>query len=272
MPEKMIIHTVVVPAYKEAPNIRPLTERVFKALSEHGLSSSSEILIVDDNSNDGSVEEVAKLQKEGYTIRIIVRTNERGLSSAVLRGFNEAKGTRLVCMDGDLQHPPEKVPLLLKGLGDKEFVLGTRYGEGFDVDPSWPWYRVVISNGARMLAQPLTPLSDPMSGFFGITKDALARGRAHINPVGFKIALELYVKCGCVDHGEVNIFFGKREAGQSKLTGKVMLYYLVHLEQLYQHRFPGVLRAMAAVSLLLLLFLACMLFAPVPRDPDPKRD
>lgn len=234
-----ITGTVVVPAYKENPNIRPLAQRLFAALREHSLHGETELLIVDDNSRDGSEETVEQLRKEGVPVRIIVRTRERGLSSAVLRGFDDALGERVICMDGDLQHPPEKVPLLLKSLAEgNEFALGTRYGEGFDVDPSWPWYRVVISKGARLLARPLTPLSDPMSGFFGMTKAALRRGAGSISPVGFKIALELYVKCGVRRHGEVNIFFAKREHGESKLTGKVMLYYLVHLQQLYRFKHP----------------------------------
>jgi len=247
-----IVSTIVVPAYKEKPNIRPLTQRLVDALRSSGMDKSTEILIVDDNSQDGSEEAVNELQKEGFPIRIYIRKTERGLSSAVLRGFQEAKGEKLICMDGDLQHPPEKVPQLLKALDKADFVLGTRYGDGFAVDPSWPWYRVVISKGARLLARPLTPLSDPMSGFFGITKSALKRGGGKINPVGFKIALELYVKCGSSSHEEVSIFFGKREAGTSKLTGKVMLYYLLHLFQLYRYQYPMLLPA------LLVLVLAVM--------------
>ena len=239
-----IVNTVVVPAYKENLNIRPLTERLFKALDEHGMREETELLIVDDNSNDGSEDTVKTLQSEGFAVRIIVRKKERGLSSAVLRGMADGLGVRLVCMDADLQHPPENVPHLLKALtSGHDFVVGTRYGEGFDVDESWPWYRVVISKGARLLARPLTPLSDPMSGFFGITQDALDRGQEHISPLGFKIGLELFVKCGCSKHAEVNIFFAKRQHGESKLTGKVMIYYLFHLVSLYNFRYPGALQA-----------------------------
>lgn len=248
-----VMNTVVVPAYKENPNIRPLTERLFKALDEHGMRAETELLIVDDNSRDGSEQTVAALQGEGFPVRIIVRTSERGLSSAVLRGFKDGLGSRLICMDGDLQHPPEKVPLMLKELVDgHDFVIGTRYGTGFDVDPSWPWYRVVISKGARLMARPLTPLSDPMSGFFGIARAALERGARDTSPVGFKIGLELYVKCKCETFAEVNIFFAKREHGQSKLTGKVMVYYVLHLLQLYQFRFPFAIPAALVLAALVL--------------------
>jgi dolichol-phosphate mannosyltransferase len=193
------------------------------------------------------------LQGEGYPVRIVVRKNERGLSSAVLRGMREGAGSRLVCMDGDLQHPPEKVPQLLKALASNDFVIGTRYGDGFDVDKSWPWYRVVISKGARLLARPLTPLSDPMSGFFGISRNALDRGlgQGQVSALGFKIGLELYVKCGCTKHAEVNIFFAKREHGESKLSGKVMLYYILHLVNLYSFRYPAALPTLGIAFLLL---------------------
>ena len=175
------------------------------ALAKEGMDKTTELLFVDDNSRDGSVEQVEMLKKEGYNIRIHVRTDERGLSSAVLKGFEMAQGDKMVCMDGDLQHPPEKVPEFLKvrrkactcecsahhqannahdsiarvgisagdpvadsrllvgdstaqSLAKNEFVLGTRYGEGFAVDKDWPWYRVIISKGGRLLARPLTPL------------------------------------------------------------------------------------------------------------------
>mmetsp|Transcript_57756 Transcript_57756/g.118186 ORF Transcript_57756/g.118186 Transcript_57756/m.118186 type:complete len:270 (+) Transcript_57756:334-1143(+) len=261
-----ITSTVVVPAYKENPNVRPLTERLFKALKDHDMEKTTELLFVDDNSRDGTVETVAKLAEEGYNVRVIVRTEERGLSSAVMRGFDEGRGSALVCMDGDLQHPPEKAPLMLKALHDNnDFVLGTRYGEGFAVDKDWPWYRVIISKGARLLARPLTPLSDPMSGFFGISKGALKRGRDKISTVGFKIGLELYVKCDCSDYAEVQIFFAKREHGESKLTGKVMVYYLIHLEQLYRFRYPLLLPALLLLALLTLYFLASFLLSSHPK-------
>ena len=98
--------SIVVPAYKENGNLRPLVTRIINALSQPGSPvgpNDVEILIVDDNSRDGSVETVEALRREGYPVRIIVRTNERGLSSAVVRGFREAQGEKMLCMDADLQ-------------------------------------------------------------------------------------------------------------------------------------------------------------------------
>lgn len=236
--------SIIVPAYHEAANIPSLTERLFKALGPSE-QKSTELIIVDDNSMDGSEENVKKLISKGYPIRIIVRKTERGLSSAVLRGFLEAKGDVLICMDADLQHPPESVPDMIKSIRDQdkskiEFAIGTRYPSDSSVriDENWAWYRKFISNGARMLSRPLSPLSDPMTGFFAIRKDIFRQHLASINPVGFKIALELFVKCNIKNHAEIPIQFGIRTAGSSKLTGKVMFHYLKHLRDLYYFRYP----------------------------------
>lgn len=107
--EGPITHSVIVPAYKEKLNLRPLTTRLFAAFNDEKSpirAENVELIIVDDNSRDGSVEEVDVLKGEGYNVRIVVRTTERGLSSAVVRGFQEAKGDAMICMDADLQVPP----------------------------------------------------------------------------------------------------------------------------------------------------------------------
>ena len=235
-----IVNSVIVPAYHEKLNIKPLTTRLFAALGNEG-SKNTELIFVDDNSNDGSVEEVEKLKKEGYNIRIIVRTDERGLSSAVLKGFYEAKGEYLICMDADLQHPPESVPQLFDSLRSHPFVFGTRYAPGVGIDKDWPLYRRVISSTARAMAKPLTVASDPMSGFFGLQKKYLTEASdKDINKQGFKIALELLAKLPLPENqsiGEIPFSFGVRTEGESKLSGKVMIQYLEQLKELYVFKF-----------------------------------
>jgi len=262
-----VVASIIVPCYKEGGNVIPLVEKVFSALdkSKNYNRKNTELIFVDDNSNDGTVEKVKELSNKGYPVRVIVRKTERGLSSAVLEGFNQARGRYLLCMDGDLQHPPESVPSLLDVLyngGGKEFVIGTRYGKGVGIDKDWPLYRRVISKTARLMARPLTPLSDPMTGFFGITKDAFNRSGGKVNKQGFKICLELYVKSAVRSHGEVPFNFGVRTEGQSKLTGKVIVHYIQQLGQLYSSTAPQyivllvVLFFVALVSLYLLLHSA----------------
>ncbi|SCW04613.1 LAFE_0H17414g1_1 [Lachancea fermentati] len=251
-----IENSVIVPAYHEKLNIKPLTTRLFAALGNEG-SKKTELIFVDDNSQDGSVEEVEALQKQGYQVRIIVRTDERGLSSAVLKGFYEAKGEYLICMDADLQHPPESVPQLFDSLRTHPFVLGTRYAPGVGIDKDWPLYRRVISSGARMLAKPLTTASDPMSGFFGLQKKYLLQSQTgDINAQGFKIALDLLVKLPLPTNqpiGEVPFSFGVRVEGESKLSGKVIVQYIQQLRELYIYKF-------GANNLVLFLFFWTILF------------
>lgn len=235
------IASVVVPTYKECGNIEELCKRLFKALKTAGLEDV-ELVIVDDNSRDGTIELCDKLSSDYPLLRLITRTTERGLSTAVLHGFNEAKGRALICMDADLQHPPESVPKMIEALrtSGAEFALGTRYGgEKLDIDKDWPLHRRIISWGARLLARPLTPMSDPMSGFFGMSRKSYERARKKTSPKGYKIALELYVKSGVSTAGlrEVPFTFGLRSVGESKLTGKVIVHYVEHLAALYWYSY-----------------------------------
>jgi len=251
-----IVASIIIPAYNEAGNVKKLVENLSAAFEKgRGIKKDNvEFIYVDDNSRDGTEEEVSKLASKGHPVRIIVRTKERGLSSAVLRGFDEAKGSLLLCMDADNQHPPATAPVLLDELskGGVEFVIGTRYGEGVVVDEDWPLIRRIISAGARLLARPLTPLSDPMTGFFAIRKDVYTRGKQKINPIGFKICLEAYVKCGVKKFVEVPFDFGVRDVGESKLTGKVMIRYLQQLVELYSYKIPFF------IPLLFIFFIAAL--------------
>ncbi|KAH9582164.1 Glycosyltransferase 2-like [Trypanosoma melophagium] len=248
-------YSIVVPTYKEYGNIEPLTRQLFAALRDAGFAADAvEMIIVDDNSQDGSVEAVRRLEGEGYPVSIAVRKTERGLSGAVIHGLTAARGTFLLVMDADLQHPPVDAPRLLRALERPavEFVCGTRYGGGVAIDRDWPLYRRIISWGARLLARPLTPLSDPMSGFFAIRKDVFLRGADALNPIGYKIALELFVKCRVKKYEEVGFNFSTRTIGESKLTGKVALHYLKHLQALYVYSY-GVWIVIAVVVLLFAL-------------------
>ncbi|MHC4610440.1 MAG: polyprenol monophosphomannose synthase [Planctomycetota bacterium] len=233
--------SVIVPAYREAPNLRPLTERVFAATRQADLEA--ELIIVDDNSQDGSVDVVDELA-DRYPVRIIVRIHERGLSSAVLCGFDESAGEVLVVMDADLQHPPEKIPELVECItADRgDFAVGSRYAGQGSVDRDWPLLRRLNSTAATLLARPLTAVRDPMSGFFALHRDTWRRaagrgGAAALDPIGYKIGLELIVKARCRRCIEIPIVFADRAAGQSKLTFAEQLRYLRHLLRLYSFRF-----------------------------------
>jgi dolichol-phosphate mannosyltransferase len=230
--------SIVVPTYKEAENLPVLTERVFAALQAAGIPG--EMIIVDDNSRDGTEDAVRRLS-ERYPIRVITRTDERGLSSAVVRGFREAKHDILLCMDADLSHPPEALPNVIAPIEARaaEFCIGSRYAQGGKTKEDWGLLRRINSQGATLLARPLTRVRDPMAGFFCLRREVLARAeQAGLDAIGYKIALEILIKARCRQVTEVPIEFSDRLFGRSKLTFRQQLLYLQHLVRLYRFRWP----------------------------------
>lgn len=227
--------SVIVPTYHEAANIRVLTERIFQTLAAAGLSG--ELILVDDNSRDGTVE-VARELEARYPVHLVVRTQERGLSTAVLRGFEHARGDILLVMDADLSHPPERIPDLYRLIveGQADFVIGSRYASG-GATQDWPFLRKINSWGATLLARPLVKASDPMAGFFCLHRQTWKQADA-LSPLGYKIGLELMVKAQCTNVKEVPIVFADRHAGKSKMSVKQQLLYLLHLKRLYFYKFP----------------------------------
>lgn len=250
-PQAAPLVSVVVPTFREAENLSPLVDRVFAATRAAGVDA--EMIVVDDNSNDGT-EALVAAKGEQYPVRVIVRTKERGLSSAVVRGFDEARGRFLLCMDADLSHPPAKVPDLVRRLADDEcdFVLGSRYVGGGGFASDWPWYRRLNSWAATAVALPLAPVKDPMSGFFALPREAYAAARDRVRPLGYKIGLELMVKCRCRRIVEEPIYFEDRHAGESKLTFRQQAEYFVHVVKLYLFRFP-LPAAIAGIAVIALL-------------------
>ena len=221
--------TVVVPTYKEAENLPHLIDRIAMVRDRQGLAL--DLIIVDDDSRDGSVE-IVRARAEEW-LQIVVRTGERGLSEAVLEGLGRARGDVLVCMDADLSHPPDAIPQLMDKLeAGADFVVGSRYVDGGSTSDDWGFLRWLNSRVATVLARPLTAVRDPMAGFFAFRRATFERGR-DFNPVGYKIGLELMVRCRCERVLEVPIHFEDRRFGRSKLTLRQQLQYLQHLRRLY---------------------------------------
>ena len=249
MPPRQPPVSIITPTFREAANLRSLAQRVFAALDAAKIEA--ELLIIDDNSQDGTEEVAGELAKE-YPVRLIVRRDQRGLSSAVITGFSHARFDRFLVLDADLQHPPEAIPDMLKRLeaDNCDFVIGTRYGAGGEVVQDWPAIRRLVSWTAGLLARPLTPLSDPMAGFFALRRSTWQRAK-RLNPIGYKIALELYVKCRCRRPGEIAITFQTRAAGESKLTATQQVRYLRQLVGLYHFRFPWLFPVVLVVLLVL---------------------
>jgi dolichol-phosphate mannosyltransferase len=225
--------SVVVPTYKEVENIPLLVQRVKDLKAAAGLDV--ELLFMDDDSRDGSKELVEGLGLPWVTLH--TRTSDRGLSPAVLDGLRRSRGDVFVVMDADLSHPPEVLPGMLAELdAGADFVLGSRFVNGGTTDDNWGIFRWLNSKFATLLALPLAPVKDPMSGFFMIRRATFERGRDY-NPIGYKIGLELLVKCNCRRPVEVPIHFQDRQFGKSKLSLKEQLRYLQHIRRLYIFRF-----------------------------------
>jgi dolichol-phosphate mannosyltransferase len=223
--------SVIVPTYCEADNLPELAERLFGSVSQEPYDT--ELIIIDDNSPD-ETRAICEALSHRFPVRLHVRTTERGLSSAVIEGIRNATGEILVVMDADLSHPPEAVPELVAALENPltDFVIGSRYVRGGSTDEDWGILRFLNSKLATLLATPLTRAADPMAGFFGLRRESFEAAE-QLNPIGYKIGLELMIKCRCQRVVEVPIHFANRKCGTSKLTLKEQLNYIRHLARLY---------------------------------------
>jgi len=225
--------SLIVPTFRERENIPIVVERVEALRQRENLEI--ELLFMDDDSKDGSAEWVQQCGRDW--VRLVTRTEDRGLSPAVIDGLKAARHGVLICMDADLSHPPEAIPRMVYALeAGAQFVIGSRYVPGGSTDDDWGFFRWLNSQVATILARPFCDAKDPMAGFFALRRvDFLNADK--LNPVGYKIGLELIVKCGLKNIGEVPIHFADRVHGESKLTFKEQLRYLLHLRRLFLYKF-----------------------------------
>ena len=223
--------SIVVPTLREAANLRPLAERVANALADTGVEW--ELLLVDDDSGDGSAEIAADLAKR-LSVRMEVRRGAPpDLSRAVLEGIELSRFDRIVVMDADLSHPPERIPDLLAALdAGCDLAVGSRYVAGGSTAGDWGLARRLNSRVATLLAAPLAACADPLAGFFAVDRRNLPK-RATLRPIGYKIALELMVR-GRLRVREIPIAFADRGRGASKLNLRQQVNYLRHLGRLYK--------------------------------------
>ena len=231
--------TVVVPTFREAANIATLAERLDAALLAAGIGW--EMIIVDDDSEDGIEDVVTKLART-LPVRLVVRRERpRDLSQSVVLGISVASRGRVVVMDADLSHPPERIGSLLAKLDDGcEIALGSRYLPSSSIEQTWGIGRFLTSRVATALARPLVRCSDPMSGFFAVDTSKLP-SPSEFQPIGFKIALELIVR-GRLRVCEVPIDFRDRAKGSSKLNLRQQWLFLRHLGRLYRLRYGDLAR------------------------------
>ncbi|MFK7777327.1 MAG: glycosyltransferase family 2 protein [Gimesia sp.] len=234
----MLQLSIIVPTYCEAENLINLIPRIGQILIDNVISA--EIIVVDDDSPDETIE-ICQSLSESFPVQLITRKNERGLSTAVIAGMDAATADILLVMDADLSHPPDKILDLYSALKNREadFVIGSRYIDGGSTEETWGRLRKINSNIATWLARPFTNANDPMAGFFAIHRQNFLNAREILNPVGYKIGLELLVKCRCQNVIEVPINFADRTKGTSKLSIKEQFNYVKHLKRLFEFKYKN---------------------------------
>ncbi len=225
--------SLVIPTYNEKENIQNLIKKIQEEFKENKING--EIIIVDDNSPDGTGKILEDLKKKQKNLKVIHRKGKLGLSSAVLDGWKIADGEILGVMDADLSHPPEKIKELFRIIekGEADFTIGSRYTKGGKIK-GWNFKRKVMSKTSTLLSRIYTKVKDPMTGYFMIKKEVIKD--VDLNPKGFKILLEIIIKGKYQNVKEIPITFINRIEGKSKAGTKEIFYYLQNLAGYLPHK------------------------------------
>ncbi|MDH5687337.1 MAG: polyprenol monophosphomannose synthase [Candidatus Bathyarchaeota archaeon] len=227
---KGVLLSIIVPTYNERENISALIDRIESSLA----SLEFEIIIVDDNSPDRTAEFAEELNKAYGNIKVVKRDGKFGLSSAVLDGFERAGASILAVLDADLQHPPELLPKIYeKILSGYDIAIASRYVTGSAIG-GWSLRRKIVSRAATGLAHMLLPkareVSDVMSGFFILKREVIEK--VVLDPVGYKILLEILARGTYNSVAEVPYVFGPRKSGRSHLGLREIWNYLIQIYRL----------------------------------------
>jgi dolichol-phosphate mannosyltransferase len=225
--------SLIIPTYNEGKNIRAIVDQL-TSLLEPALPGQYELIVVDDDSPDRTWELALNLMPDYPQLRVMRRQEERGLSTAVIRGWQAAAGEVLGVIDGDLQHPPEVLLNLLGAIERADLAVASRNADGGGVS-DWSPTRRFLSRGAQTLGLILLPqvvgrVSDPMSGYFLVRREAIAN--CTLNPLGYKILLEVLGRGDIAEVAEVGYVFQERKEGESKVTWRQYVDYLLHLARL----------------------------------------
>lgn len=232
--------SVIMPTYNESQNILDMLRSVSCNIPSE---IETEIVVVDDNSPDGTgqiVEDFAKnSDQSGLSIKVVHRPGKQGLSSAILAGIESAKGETIIVMDSDFSHPPETIQKMIEELQNNQcdIVVASRYVRGGSV-VGWPFKRRLMSKGATKIAQHGLgiKIKDPMSGFFAFKRHIIKS--INFDAIGYKMLLEILVKTKGTIVKEIPYSFTDRKSGSSKLDLSVTLDYLKSVWRLYRYGKP----------------------------------
>ena len=221
---------VVLPTYNERGNLRGMVARLDQALA----GIDFEVIVVDDNSPDGTSDEARQIAQEDGRVHVIQRIGRRGLSSAAIEGMCATSAPVVAVMDADHQHDPELLPGMLAAIedGTHDLSYASRFAEGASTEAWGRPDRVKASNFANRIANKVTgvELSDPMSGYFMLRTEVLRADAHRLSGVGFKILLDILATVDApLRIKEVPMHFAARAEGESKLDRTVVFEFLVGL-------------------------------------------
>ena len=232
--QEEVVFSLVVPTLNESQNLAELIAQLQPAIAS-AVGDAYEILVVDDDSADRTWQVAARIAAQDARVRVMRRQSERGLATAVVRGWQAARGQWLGVIDADLQHPPAAIAQLLQAvLQGADLAVASRYVEGGGTS-DWPAIRGAFSRSSRALGRMLLPqalarVSDPMTGFFVVRRAAVQGVR--LDPCGYKILVELLVRAKLQKIVEVGYVFHSRRRGKSKASLKIFVEYVQHLFRL----------------------------------------
>jgi dolichol-phosphate mannosyltransferase len=215
--------SVIVPTYCEAENIDPMIAAIDKALA----GIPWEVIFVDDDSPDGTVEAVRSRAEHDGRLRAIRRIGRRGLAGAVIEGMLASSADVVAVIDADMQHDEKLLPRMLEDVegGKVDLVIATRYADAGAADAGFSRLRLSASTLATRLTNLLlrTKVSDPMSGFFMIRRDAVDKIAPKLSTGGFKLLLDILASAPSgLKITEVPYAFRPRQLGRSKLDAVVI--------------------------------------------------
>jgi dolichol-phosphate mannosyltransferase len=242
--------SVVIPTFNESRNVEELV-RQLSGILDGCLPGGYELLVVDDDSPDETWAVALRLADEFPALRVMRRRGEKGLSTAVVRGWQAARGEVLAVIDADLQHPPEVIARLWAQMAaGADLAVGSRHVSGGGVS-DWSALRRALSRGAQLLGLCVLPgvvgrVSDPMSGYFMVRRSAISG--AELSPLGYKILIEVLGRGRIGRIAEVGYVFRERTAGESKVTSALYVQYLRHLVRLRLALLPQRFPKFAAVG------------------------
>ncbi|MCZ6535021.1 MAG: polyprenol monophosphomannose synthase [Chloroflexi bacterium] len=225
--------SIIIPTYNEVENVGPLISELGSTLGD----KDYQILVVDDSSPDGTYEAVEEIAAQNSRVQGIKRPGKLGLASAVLDGFRASDGDLVVMMDSDLSHRPQDLGALLEASEDADIVIGSRYVKGSSIIGLSP-YRHLASRTSIWLSKVMLglPFRDTTSGFAVFRREVLEPLASGMNPVGFKLLLEVLVMCPQARVKEVPITFVNRKRGKSKFGVREVLVFLRLCNTLRSHR------------------------------------